>query len=281
MGRAPDFIGIGAQRAGTSWIYACLYEHPDICIPVKEIHFFSRKKNWSKGYEWYESIFNKCHQNTKVGEFSTSYLSDLDTPERIYYRYPTVKLIACLRNPLNRAYSNYMNDIKAGTIKSIIPFGEALQNHPEYIEQGRYATHLKRYLSFFSTDQILVMIYEDCLNDPLKFIQKIYRFIGVDFSFIPTMLSTRINVSRVPRFVYLDYIIMKVSEFLRNKGFHNIWWPIKKIGWANKIRALNTKRTKKKQNINQYEKEVLYKEYEKEIEDLEKIIGRKLKEWRL
>jgi hypothetical protein len=55
--RGPDFIGIGAQRAGTSWLYACLYEHPQICMPLKEIHFFSCERNWRRGYERYEGIF--------------------------------------------------------------------------------------------------------------------------------------------------------------------------------------------------------------------------------
>src|SRR5438045_5070609 len=91
--RAPDFIGIGAQRTGTSWIYACLYEHPEICMPRKEINFFSRERNWTRGFEWYEQIFAECPSRTIAGEFSTSYLSDAQAPARIKDRYPAVRLI--------------------------------------------------------------------------------------------------------------------------------------------------------------------------------------------
>jgi len=66
--RQPDFIGLGAQKAGTSWIYACLFEHPQICIPKKEIHFFSRERNWPKGYGWYTDIFLNCPESHKAGK---------------------------------------------------------------------------------------------------------------------------------------------------------------------------------------------------------------------
>ena len=95
-----DFIGLGAQRSGTSWIYACLHEHPQIFIPIKEIHFFSRERNWSKGYQWYENLFAQCPIDRKAGEFSTSYLIDQETPSRIHQQYPGTKLIVSLRNQL-------------------------------------------------------------------------------------------------------------------------------------------------------------------------------------
>jgi hypothetical protein len=94
--RGPDFIGIGAQRTGTSWIYACLYEHPQVCMPQKEIGFFSRDRNWSRGFEWYEQIFAECPPGAIAGEFSTSYLTDTDVPARMVDRYAGVRLIASL-----------------------------------------------------------------------------------------------------------------------------------------------------------------------------------------
>ena len=281
MGGYPDFIGLGAQRAGTSWIYACLYEHPNICIPVKEIHFFSRERNWSKGYGWYEAIFEKCPQDAKAGEFSTSYLSDSATPERIHQRYPSVKLIACLRNPLDRAYSNYLNDIMAGVIKPEIPFSEALKEHLEYIEQGRYATHLKGYLRVFSMDQILVLIYGDSLKDPLSFIETIYKCIGVDSSFVPSMVNVRVNKGRVPRFVWLDRLLVQASDVLRGKGLYNIWWLTKRAGLGDKIRALNTREiASRHRGPGLSERAMLYEALESEITGLERLMGRNLQEWR-
>jgi hypothetical protein len=281
IGRYLDFIGLGAQRAGTSWIYSCLYEHPNIYLPVKEVHFFSRERNWSKGYEWYEAIFEKCPQDAKTGEFSTSYLSHPATPERIRERYTDVKLIACLRNPINRAYSNYLNDIMAGVVEPEVTFGEALKEHPGYIERGRYATHLKRYLQVFSIDQILLLIYEDSLKNPSSFITTIYEFIGVDPSFVPSMVDTVVNKGGVPRFVWLDRLLVKASGILRSKGLHNLWWLAKRAGLGDKIRALNTREiATKDRGPGLSEREMLCKMLESEIAGLEKLMGRNLEGWR-
>lgn len=282
VGRTPEFIGLGAQRAGTSWIYACLYEHPTVCVPVKEIHFFSRERNWPRGYEWYEGIFERCSPDATAGEFSTSYLADPTTPERIHRRYPEVRLVASLRNPVKRAYSNYMNDIMAGVVKAKTPFREALKEHPEYLEQGRYAAQLERYLQYFPRAQILILIYEDSLRDPLSFIRTIYRFIGVDSSFVPSMIDARINEGRVPRFAWLDYLLMKTSGLLRSRGLHGIWWLAKKASLGNRIRALNTRESfSKNRGPDLSDQEFLYGRFESSIEALEELLGRELGEWRI
>ena len=108
-----NFIGVGAQKSGTSWIYACLYEHPEICAPIKEIHFFSRPR-YEKGIAWYEKQFDRCAVEKLRGEFSTSYLYTPEAAARIHAAYPDAKIIAVLRNPIDRAYSQYRNAIKAG-----------------------------------------------------------------------------------------------------------------------------------------------------------------------
>src|SRR4051812_34770 len=153
--RGPNFIGIGAQRTGTSWIYACLFEHPDLCLPRKEINFFSRERNWSRGFGWYEAIFGECPPDAQVGEFSTSYLTDAETPGRIRSRYPDARLIVPLRNPIDRAYSNYLNDIVGGVVPASVGFAEALESHPEYVDGGLYARHLRNYIHLFGREQLL------------------------------------------------------------------------------------------------------------------------------
>ncbi len=283
MGRPPDFIGLGAQKAGTSWIYSCLYEHPQLCLPLKEIHFFSRQRNWSKGYEWYEAIFEQCSPETKTGEFSNSYLTDPSVPARIHQRYPHAKLIASLRNPVERAYSNYLHQIKKGTISRDVPFEEALKDHSEYIEQGRYATQLGQYLSLFPREQILLLIYEDCLHQPLEFMQSLYAFLKVDSHFIPSLLNTKVNVSIMPRSVLLERSIIKISGFLHHKGFRHLWWFAKKLGIANYIRKLNTFQSQKHHmsEIDVSWKTDLYRQLEQEIRELETLLGRGLPEWRI
>lgn len=281
MGRRPDFIGLGAQRSGTSWIYACLYEHPEIYAPVKEVHFFSRGRNWVKGYKWYENIFDGCSCNAKAGEFSTSYLCDPDAPQRIHRIYPDSRLIVSLRNPMDRAYSNYMNDIMAGVVSSSTPFEEVLACHPEYLEHGYYARYLERYLQHVDREQILILIYDDSRKDPCAFIQSIYRFIGVDDGFVPSMLFSEVNVGRIPRSVRFDRLLDKVSALLRRKGLRKLWWLGKNAGIGNSLRQLNTSGpVERGPGLDPSTRRRLLSLFEGDIQVLEEMVGRDLQEWR-
>ncbi|HEU4677805.1 MAG TPA: sulfotransferase domain-containing protein, partial [Candidatus Paceibacterota bacterium] len=133
-----DFIGLGAQKSGTSWAYTCLYEHPAVCMPQKELHFFSRPR-FEEGKEWYEAQFKNCAPGKLRGEWSTSYLYSPDAPERIRSLYPNAKLLAILRNPIDRAYSQYRNAVRAGEIPKSMPFRAYSAKEPSVWEQGRYA----------------------------------------------------------------------------------------------------------------------------------------------
>ena len=281
-GRGPDFIGLGAQRSGTSWIYACLYEHPEIHAPIKEIHFFSRERNWPKGYGWYESIFADAKKDQKIGEFSTSYLADRETPQRIHQQYPNAKLIVVLRNPIERAFSNYVNDIMAGTVKASVSFAEALAERDEYIINGMYATHLRKYLEFFSRDNILILIHEDIKKDPAAFMKKIYQFIGVDDGFLSFFLNKKVNIGRVPRFVWLDRLFIHISKGMRLLGMHKLWWLIKKKGLAGNILAVNTKTDKKvASGLSDLDRQRLKNLFTEEIRELETIVGYKIDSWNI
>lgn len=234
-----DFIGLGAQKAGTSWVYACLYEHPEIHAPIKELHFFSRDR-FGKEKEWYESHFAHAKEGQKIGEFSTSYLYSALTPERIKDLYPDAKLIAILRNPRARAYSQYRNAIKAGEIGKEMPYETFLKEDRSAIDQGQYAEQLKRYFALFPKEQILVLIYEDIKKDPAAFMRRIYEFIGVDPSFVPSMLGTRVNIARTPRMVGIDRLMHHVAEALRKTGFDKLVWRIRRSGLPDLLRRFNT-----------------------------------------
>ncbi len=275
-----NFIGIGAQKAGTSWIYACLYEHSEICMPFKEINFFSRERNYKKGIEWYRDRFKTCSKNSLKGEYSTSYLYSKFAAERIHEHFPKAKLIACLRNPIDRAVSNYKHDIKVGNIPENMSFDKASKEYKEYIEQGFYNKQLERCSKLFPRNQILILIYEDIKKDPLKFIQRIYKFLKVDDSFIPSMLEKKVDVSRAPKLIFLDKIIRKIANLLRKIGLHKLVWAIKKTNIPEFIRKINTKKSKKIKSDNRVRNE-LKKLYEKDIAELSKKLKRNLKkEWR-
>ncbi|MFB6357168.1 MAG: sulfotransferase [bacterium] len=239
----PDFIGIGAQRAGTSWIYACLYEHPEVCAPRKELHFFSRDRNWSKGRDWYEKQFKECSSNQTIGEWSTSYLTEAHTAQRIREYYPDVRITVSMRNPVDRAFSQYKNDIMDGQLNPETSFEEALESDKKYVEMSRYKQHLERYFERFDEEQIGLFIYEDGKNDPETFIRSIYDFLGVNDRFTPSMLHEQVNPGRAPRFNSLERCLNKTSEWFQNSSLlRPFWWFAKKSGLGTLLRGANTQK---------------------------------------
>jgi hypothetical protein len=275
-----NFIGIGAQKSGTSWAYACLYEHPEICAPIKEIHFFSRPR-FEKGKEWYESHFSACSQGKLQGEFSTSYLYSQEAAERIHGYYPDTKIIAILRNPVDRAYSQYRNAIKAGEIPESVSFDAYQKSEPSVIEQGKYAAQLERYVKYFKKEHMLVLIYEDIEKDPGEFMKRIYAFLGVDTSFVPTMLNTQINVARTPKHIFVDRVMHHSAEFLRKVGLDRFVWAVRKLGVPDLVRLLNTKQ--KKSDIRpSYDRDALALHFKEDARLLTPYCGRDMvKEWNL
>lgn len=190
----PNFLGIGAQRSGTTWLYECLREHPDVFVsPQKEISFFDT--HYEKGLGWYEGFFDGCNGERRIGEFTPSYLSSEAAPGLMKQAVPDALLIACLRNPIDRAYSGYGLVVRGQTYStSRMSFEEALEARPEdFIGRGLYFHQLQRYLALFPWERTLVLVYDDLLQDPLSFIQRVYTFLGVDPAFTPSLLGQRTN----------------------------------------------------------------------------------------
>lgn len=280
MGRHPDFLGLGAQRAGTSWIYACLYEHPEICAPEKEINFFSRDSRWEKGFSWYESFFEDCGADQRAGEFSTSYLHHPDTPGRIHERYPDVQLIVSLRNPVDRAFSSFRNDIVAGDLPASIDFENALERWSKYVEIGRYASHLSRYLELFSRDQLLVLVYEESREDPTGFMRRIFKFLDVDPGFEPSMLEETVNPSREPVVPGVDGVLNRFASWFRaSRLLRPVWWLAKISGVGSLLRQVNTAPGIER-SLRPGTRRTLHREFEPEIDRLEAMLDVSLDRWR-
>lgn len=274
-----DFIGVGAQKSGTSWVYSCLFEHPEVCIPVKEIHFFSRDR-YNKGVDWYESQFKGCKNSQKRGEFSTSYLYSELAPERVATHYPEVKIIAVLRHPVRRAYSQYMNAIKAGEIGDDVSFEQYVDLENTCLSQGHYCWQLKRYFNVFKKEQIKVLVYEDIEKNPLQFIQDIYRFIGVDDSFVPYSLDKKVNTARTPKLVGLDKLMHFISENMRKFGLGKFVHLIKTSGVTDWLRVINSKKPTNDSAELYIEKYNHY--FVEDVKELSKMINRDLgQEWKI
>jgi hypothetical protein len=196
-GRNPDFIIAGAPRSGTTWLYQMLDRHPDIYLakPVSpEPKFFLLDELFDRGLSYYLATwFADVPEGAICGEKSTNYLESPHVPGRIHRLLPGVKLVFILRNPVERAVSNYRWSRRNGhedqdlmTALSLEPERErALASdlrhaRPHaYVSRGLYATYLRRFLALFDRAHILVLRYEDIATRGPELAARLHGFLGV------------------------------------------------------------------------------------------------------
>lgn len=200
----PNFLIIGAQKAGTTWIAEMLRNHPKICMPdKKEIHFFNKKENYSKGIAWYERHFESCREQVR-GEATPNYLWTSNSererqesgrtenvPKLVHDTYPNLNLIVSLREPVDRSISAYKTLVRGGHISPRRSITEVSHRHG-IVTMGDYETHIRRWFKYFPPSQFLFLIFEEDIKENRQnTIQKIYRFLDVDPAFIPDGIDER------------------------------------------------------------------------------------------
>jgi hypothetical protein len=213
----PTFLGIGAMRSGSTWLYGLLKSHPDIYVPMhrKEINFFN--ENYNYGVEWYERYFPSSKDSFRykaIGEISPRYLHHIGCPERISGISSVSKILLILRNPVDRAYSEYGLLVRDHNLK--VSFEQAVASHKSILENGFYSNSIKRYLKYFSQDQMLILIFEQAVANPDKTMKSLARFFAVDSEkFTQSHGEGGVNNSYIPRFqsVYSYLVNMAVSLY--------------------------------------------------------------------
>ena len=212
----PNFLIIGAAKAGTTSLYHYLSEHPQVFMsPIKELNYFAYDdpdvhSGWPdlpfpiKSIEDYCAQFSAVKSETAVGEASPIYLESAIAPKRIKEIIPNVKLIAALRNPADRAYSGYLMHILHGQENNSID--KAFNMNARYVRGGFYYSKLKRFYDVFDQSQIKVCYFEDLKNYPVKLIHELYSFLEVDNNFTPDLYKKH-NVGRYPRNKLINKII--------------------------------------------------------------------------
>jgi hypothetical protein len=196
----PDFLILGAQKAGTTALYAYLRWHPQVTGPsFKEVSFFDR--HYAHGERWYRAHL-PIKRGGIVGEASPSYLFHPLAAERVAHMVPRARLIALLRNPVDRAFSHYQHEVALG--REELSFEDALAQEDErmegelermlrdptyfsypwwnytYAARGRYAEQLERWLASFPRDQLLVLFTEELAADTAGTYRRVLDFLGVD-----------------------------------------------------------------------------------------------------
>lgn len=199
----PDFLILGAQKAGTTALYAYLRRHPDVTGPLwKEVSFFDR--HWPRGESWYRGNFPLGFRtgDAAVGEASPSYLFHPLAPERARALVPAARLIALLRNPVDRAFSHYQHEVALG--REPLSFDEALDREDErmkdeldrmladpryfshawwnhtYRARGEYAEQLERWFAAFPREQLLVVPTDELRDAPDDTYRRVLEFVGVE-----------------------------------------------------------------------------------------------------
>ena len=208
MSRWPDFLIVGAGRAGTTSLYYYLKNHPDIFMPSsKEPHFFGkidapspelarRERNHSSVKVFdnetdYLKLFTRAAAHQLIGEASTTYLASRAAAHRIREKNPRAKIIMVLREPIDHAHSAYLLEVREGKERDLM-FYEALQVDYEfeikysgegsyYIQSGLYYQQVKRYLDEFGPEQVRIYLYDDLVRDTAGLVEDICSFLGVSF----------------------------------------------------------------------------------------------------
>ncbi len=221
-------LGIGAQKCASSWLHAVAGSHPEIGLSdPKEVDFFSYY--FDRGYRWYEANFVPKPGARIYFECSPSYFYDPRAPGRAATYHPDMKVLALLRDPVKRAFSNHMHEVIKGHIP-LCRFEEGLANNPTYLEQGDYLRHLTAWFAAFPRDQVKVMFAEDIAADPSAAAAELFEFIGVHSDFDSAILHERRNESDRPRNAVLRHGLRAGGDWLRRRGLEATLARIKSTG---------------------------------------------------
>lgn len=285
--KLPNLIIGGAQKAGTTSFYDLIKDHPDIFVPhQKELHYFDVPDNYSKGLGWYSNFFNEASDQ--------KYRVDC-TPDYLHYSYvapnikdllgSNIKLIFFLRQPVKRAYSqfqfyrshlvetenNFEKAISKEIIKSKIDQYDLWYNPPHYLSRSLYYEQLRKYYELFPLKNILIICFEDLVNQTDDTIRSICSFLQIDNQFDKLKQA---NKTMIP----------KNNHLMR---FFNTWFPndiIKSLiptSYYNKIRnktyeSFTTAPSKISENL---VNELTEKYFAKDIILLEELTGRSYDRW--
>ncbi len=235
--RQPDFLLIGAQKSGTTWLWEMLDRHPGTALPKqKELHYFGSSEIYAKGPEWYFSNFEDIDTHEVTGEASTSYLFDkvpywynksneieYDTslpalPALVSRELPNVKIIVVLRDPVRRAVSAYLHWMRQGNLSPAWGLQRTALEHPRLriLQYGDYARHLGAWMGEFPKQQILVMLFEEeVIGDPGNGLKKVFKFLGLDPEFRPSELREPVHQSWNWTRIITNYYAGPLRRFLR------------------------------------------------------------------
>jgi len=295
MMKRPNFMCIGAPKCGTTTLYDILKQHPDVYVPsFKEPNFFNLDENYNKGFSWYLSeFFSAVNNESVIGDFTPTYFVTVHSPRRIFKELGgDLKLVLLLRNPVDRAYSQYLHAKR--DLDDDLPFVEALEaenervkqlthvnpvlcNKLSYIQNSLYYSKLENWLKYFNIKNIKIIIFEEeFLTNREGMISDLFDFLEIPACDLKLDISS--NVAAVTRFKFLKALLREKTfiHLLAQKHMPHEFRQLIK----NKLMAL-TNKTKRAEVIDgKTKKEILNNYFIEDIEALEKLIARDLSVWK-
>ena len=278
----PDFIGIGTRRCSSSWLHRLLNTHPEIGKPPNGLHYYSINKN--KGEEWYLNQLKEYSDFKYILEFSVSYLYPEfcdQAAKSIFESTDNAKLFACIRHPVDRAFSDFLRSIRTGEINKDINFQNAIHLYPEFFDRSRYANLLKPYYKYFQKKNIKILFHEDAVNNPIKFVDDLAIFLGVPNKFNEELVINHISTQKSIKYDLLNKIILnskKTIDYIFSLTDMKIHWnnfKSKNLKYWWYILETNSKKIQLDKSI----KKKLTKEFTEDIEFIENVTNRNLNHW--
>ena len=204
--------------------------HPDAFVPEsKELYFFSSRSEYAKGIQWYRSQFAEAGNQNAIGELTADYLwttsdpADLkelgrisNIPALIRKHYPQLKFIVILRDPVDRAISAFYHHIRA---RRIAPTASILDAGKRFgiLSMGYYARHLENWFAEFEQDRFLILVFEeDVKTNPIKGVEKVFRFLQIDDEFVPPSTKKRVHVASNHLYMRINYYLPFLGDLVKS-----------------------------------------------------------------
>ncbi|MDN3552595.1 sulfotransferase domain-containing protein [Halomonas almeriensis] len=243
----PNFIGVGGHKCASTWLAECMRDHPEVFVSnPKETGYFV--DHLDKGVEWYLQHFSGAStDHHAVGEFTSYYLYNEDALKNIKDTIGKVKIVVVIRDPVERAVSQIKHGIRNGTLphqKRIErrDLEAIIKKYPRVVDRSRYYFGLSMIVDLFGRENLLVFNQADFVDYPQECLVHLWKFLGVDDSFVPSRATKKISSGIVPRYQAL--------ENFRQSVFRKVmYWPgvvpfVRKSGLGEIYRRLNGSRSK-------------------------------------
>ncbi len=236
-----DFIGIGFEKCGSTWISKCLQKHPQVLFSAqktrKEIAFFSEKNtkkrikrniaanwekesNYNKGIDWYLKQFPAAQKKKIRGEFSPGYIRSKKALKRIKKHFPDAKIIIAIRNPIDMLYSLYWYRKQSVRVRVDYEFNQAVKNDEWKklnAKKGKYYKHLKNAFDIFPQKNIYIVFFDDIKNKPKKVVREMYEFLKIDTNFVPSVIHKKVNPSKQIQHPKIKSFLYKIAKWMSDR----------------------------------------------------------------